>query len=658
MIADARHIAALDLAARGLFVFPITANGKSPPLVQDWERAATTDSAQINQWALDYPGCNWGWAPGRSGHVVFDLDRKKGKDGVAELARLAAEHGFDLSDTLTVETPTAGLHLVTNGTAQNSAGKIAPGIDVRGCGGYLVAPGSTIDGKAYRITHDVELWAIPDAPAPLLAAAKDKKLMAQPALANVALDLPTNVGRAQRLLTDYVERGHVAVEGQGGDDRTYQVCAEVLSFGLTNETALDLIDENWNRHCVPPWPRDELETKLVNAAAYAQNEVGALAVAPGKEAFAAYLKGAAVADADAFPIGAPSWGFALHDPVTDATLPPITYRDTNKLWPNSPGRTVTQVIAQPKHHKTNGTMAELFRLMMSAGARVLMLALEGGYGVRTMRVKALADHYGIPLADLRGRFQVARIVEGGMFDLSNAECLRAFAAFVKAGGWTDVFIDTQHRAAGALEENSATDARVLWNGVEYVRRHGDCNIVLAHHQGKDASKGGRGSSADLASVDQQIALDFDRDTMTVTAKVTARKDGVDGFEVPFRVYQPNPNAVPILLPISAVEYDALTAVPDKITPAAIGAALRDMNSVGRDRAVVTHVLARHILHMRDELPGDPEEAEKATTNLQKRILDRMKAGSFKGYAERVGGHKNAGWLWSLPDVEGEGTSDV
>lgn len=133
-----------DWALRGQYVFPITAGKKAPPLVQDWESAATIDAAQIDKWASEFQNCNWGCAPGRSGHVVFDVDRKKGKDGLAELERLATEFGFEIPDTLIVATPNGGFHLYFNGTAQSSAGKIAPGVDVRSRGGYVLVPGSVL----------------------------------------------------------------------------------------------------------------------------------------------------------------------------------------------------------------------------------------------------------------------------------------------------------------------------------------------------------------------------------------------------------------------------------------------------------------------------------------------------------------------------------
>ncbi len=112
--------------------------------------------------------------------------------------------------------------------------------------------------------------------------------------------------------------------------------------------------------------------------------------------------------------------------------------------------------------------------------------------------------------------------------------------------------------------------------------------------------------------------------MTVMAKVTARKDGVDGFTVPFKVHQPNENAVPILVPITAEEFVSRTATPDRISLATVGAALREMNCVGRANACSTRVLATEILRMLDELPADPAKTEKAIANLQNRILEAAK----------------------------------
>ena len=66
------------------------------------------------------------------------------KNGILELERLASELGFEVPDTLAVATPSGGFHLYFKGTVQSSAGRIAPGIDVRSSGGYVLVPGSVL----------------------------------------------------------------------------------------------------------------------------------------------------------------------------------------------------------------------------------------------------------------------------------------------------------------------------------------------------------------------------------------------------------------------------------------------------------------------------------------------------------------------------------
>lgn len=114
---------------------------------------ATTDPARIRAlfavapWATGY-----GVACGRGPHhlIGLDLDVKHGADGIGALRVLAGTHGFTVPDTVTVLTPSGGRHLwlTAPGPVPNSAGRLAPGIDVRGEGGYVVGPGSrTVAGR-------------------------------------------------------------------------------------------------------------------------------------------------------------------------------------------------------------------------------------------------------------------------------------------------------------------------------------------------------------------------------------------------------------------------------------------------------------------------------------------------------------------------------
>jgi hypothetical protein len=146
------------LAERGWRLLPVQARGKTP-LLREWQRLATTNPAQIRAWGQQYPGANWGVACGPgSGLWVLDVD---GDSGAAALRELCREHGDDWLQTLTVMTA-AGCHLYfryPQGTViRNSAGKLAPGLDVRGEGGYVLVPPSVHpSGKVYE-------WLDPNLP--------------------------------------------------------------------------------------------------------------------------------------------------------------------------------------------------------------------------------------------------------------------------------------------------------------------------------------------------------------------------------------------------------------------------------------------------------------------------------------------------------------
>ncbi|OUE30906.1 hypothetical protein BFL35_07755 [Clavibacter michiganensis] len=142
---------ALDLAARGYAVFPVRENTKAEQLVPSWKAASTTDAEQVATWfGVDFPDANVCIDTGKSGMVVIDLDVKNGVDGIATWAALT--EGMDLSAAPVVRTPSGGRHIYFQDLAgewRNSAGKLGPGIDVRGVGGYVLAPGSVLPGGAY-----------------------------------------------------------------------------------------------------------------------------------------------------------------------------------------------------------------------------------------------------------------------------------------------------------------------------------------------------------------------------------------------------------------------------------------------------------------------------------------------------------------------------
>jgi Bifunctional DNA primase/polymerase, N-terminal/Primase C terminal 1 (PriCT-1) len=134
--------AALDYNAMGWPIFRLQPQGKTPIGGTRGRDDATTDTILINRWWTELPTLNIGLATGAESRIfVLDADPKKGGD--KSLQQLLSEHG-PLPRTRIAITGSLGTHhyFLMRGDVRNSASLIAPGIDIRGNGGYVVLPPS------------------------------------------------------------------------------------------------------------------------------------------------------------------------------------------------------------------------------------------------------------------------------------------------------------------------------------------------------------------------------------------------------------------------------------------------------------------------------------------------------------------------------------
>ncbi|MFE5521403.1 bifunctional DNA primase/polymerase [Streptomyces virginiae] len=177
--------AAVDAAGRGWPVFPLRPGTKAPALHRadrctlvgicagghvKWEQRATTDRAVIVR-CWSHKPYNIGLATGPAGLIVVDLDRPKpnhGQDapgGAENLLALCERAGQAVPATLTVRTPSGGTHLYFTAPdgvrLGNTAGKLAPLVDTRGHGGYVVASGSTTAAGIYEVTDPSSVAELP-----------------------------------------------------------------------------------------------------------------------------------------------------------------------------------------------------------------------------------------------------------------------------------------------------------------------------------------------------------------------------------------------------------------------------------------------------------------------------------------------------------------
>lgn len=126
-------------------VFPLSPGTKVPNEFSRGFHDATTETARIRTWWGGEPVCNVGIATGRlAGLVVIDLDGEQAKESVVKYG------GGKLPQTPMVQTP-KGWHVYLRhpDTPVRSRVRVLPGIDVRGEGGYVVAPPSVVSGRAY-----------------------------------------------------------------------------------------------------------------------------------------------------------------------------------------------------------------------------------------------------------------------------------------------------------------------------------------------------------------------------------------------------------------------------------------------------------------------------------------------------------------------------
>lgn len=215
------------------------------------------------------PGDNVGVPTGpESGVWVLDVDAKGG--GMESIAALI--HDNDMPRTLVAMTGGGGVHYYfkwpTEQTISNSVRKIAEGVDVRGAGGFVVAPPSVNASGPYAWVDDTS--ALADAPDWLLAL-----VIGEPEVEHETVDLSAYMPheRLQRAI-GYARQMEPATEGEGGDSQTFQVASIGHSFGVPETDWLEWMTTEYNPKCNPPWEPDDLADKVSNGYHYGDRPIG------------------------------------------------------------------------------------------------------------------------------------------------------------------------------------------------------------------------------------------------------------------------------------------------------------------------------------------------------------------------------------------------
>lgn len=240
----------LDWALRyirlGWPVLPL--RGKLPQ-TEHGSKDATLNIDQARDWWGRWPQANVGLATGLRFFVV-DVDIKSGGEDTWDMLR--AQHGA-MPATIEQVTGTGGRHILyalPNFTVLNSQGKVGPGIDIRGSGGYIVASPSIHPETKRRYEWDgmeeIEQQTIAPAPAWLLASLQQAEQRAS---------------RAGLTLPEKIPEG-------GRNDLLFRAAAKLRRIGWDEDMIYASIVVINQTRCAPPLQDGELRTISVSAARY------------------------------------------------------------------------------------------------------------------------------------------------------------------------------------------------------------------------------------------------------------------------------------------------------------------------------------------------------------------------------------------------------
>ena len=495
-------------AKRNLSIFPCAANKR--PITSDGLYSATTDHNQIDQWFGGHPERLIGLRTGR-GLFVIDLDIKPGIDGIENFASVCERHG-GIPDTATVLTPSGGQHLyfwADGATIKNSVGKIAPGVDVRGDGGYVIAPPSA--GYEWEASSD----GIAVAPEWLvrLAARRDKEQQPKP-----APDINADKAASALYACHYEGKSRdewlylgMSYKAAGGDFATFDAWSsaqpdydekhikrewdswdEVREGGpsLGPDYLYDRAQENgWNVHHIAEQP--PIEGELIPPSKYRFARPSELI---GRRPPAWRIKGVLPERGLAIIYGASGSGktfFTLNMACALARGVPFfgaRVKSCPVLYVAAEGAMQLRLEAYAHEEKLEPT------------------ALDGGVAVLESGVNLLkkdgGDVHELMLA----------------MDACVAEQLHGEAPGL-------LILDTLNRVMPGGDENSSEDmGRIIEAASEIEKRFG-CVVLFVHHSGKDDSKGSRGHSSLKAACDVEISIVRSGDMRTAT--VEKLRDGED-----------------------------------------------------------------------------------------------------------------------------------
>ena len=492
---------ALYMAQLGFSVFPLQAGSKKPFEVDTCEpkhrplaggiNRATRDAGKIRRWAAVDPDICINFGVSTHDLVVIDIDTKHDVErGIEEMLAL------ELPRTFTVTTPSGGAHAYFKGppTGQSKLGKC---IDVRSRGGYVVAPGSRIDGQPYVIQADGAVAELPGEVRAKIgkASARDRQINRAPAC---DLDLAHNVERAKLAASAF----EPADEG-GRNNAAFNYACWLKDLGVSEQMAHELMI-SWNSRNSQPLDDDELQSAVANAFDHGQNQPGCrtpeaefadIQAALGEIGLQQTQTGQTDAVSLARFLGRIQ---SLADGRKDVGSRPwiaharlLRKQVTQLVAPGGVGKSLLGLIWAVALARGDGGFIGLD--VRGGPKRVLLVNLEDDADEMHRRLDAVLDHYGIAEGELGDRLNFYnsdddsgngfKLVIRRQRQLAPGEDLKHLHHAVEALKIDAVILDPLVEMHDAVENDNGEIARVMAAIRGVARRHAAA-VLVVHHTSK------------------------------------------------------------------------------------------------------------------------------------------------------------------------------
>jgi AAA domain/Bifunctional DNA primase/polymerase, N-terminal len=619
---------AVALAEAGIPVFPCLEDGKLPATEHGF-KDASSDVEVVRAWWIENPNYNIAICPEDCGWIVVDEEA----DGAGEWDALCVENDPHEA-TYTVSTPRGGRHYYFTGSGRSSVKKIAPHVDTRGIGGYVLVPPSIVNGKPYEVVNDYEVQPIPEWLNPLLGlrVARSDVVSGEQAVASAA-----SYDRAKNFLRTRVSLGEVAVEGSGGNNLTYNLVTKLIGLCPDGPALASLLKEIWNPHCLPPWSDEEIDTFVDNGLKYRQDAPGNYddAGKPSEtfKGFGQELLNTLPAGVVEPPKTPKKSRWAIWHEADMENQPEPTWivkdlipDDSVCLWVGGTQSFKSFLLLDVMLGVAAGV--ETFGCTPEPGI-VIYGAPEDRAGVAGPRRKAWKSARGLQDTGIEN-FRVCLVPVIEMQEDIDA-WIEEIAKDIGDQKLRMVAIDTAGKALGGENENDSSVVRRFWQICDAIRERFGCSVVAIHHSGKDADRGARGSSAWNADFDTVIETQRpSKDHFNVEVKVIKHKNAQDGKR--WTLTGRNHAGSLVFEPITAREFEEVVEeTTDRITPKKIGKALSSRKAFDVTKALSTPEVWMAMGRKLEDAESGCRELEKLSNTMLRAYCERDDKGVLQWY---------------------------